>query len=394
VAEKVDGDKIFAYHNGYAQFEHEGRYGVFDTEKRVIVPPEYENIYYEAIQDVFFVKQGGLTGLINVSGEVICECKYIWGGFRPQKDSDLFFYMEDRLYGCFNIMGEVVYPPQWKEVEDFTNGMALVSNGYAWGAISSDGQTYLPEKWFDMFEFSPIGAVVNRKGMWGVMDKQGDMIIDIYNSPYSYLSIESDGLRIAKNQNGKYGYINLEAKIVIPFIWDDANWFSEGLANVRLAENCYVINTKGEVLFHVDCKWLGLFVEDRAFFLKDGKYGVIDTHGRIVAEPIWDTGLWLSCEYSEGYAMVWKEDSGYSFIDKDGGFPFNRYWNYAYDFSEGYACVQDFDGSFYYINKNGKEISTQRYEYAESFVSGTAYVEIDGAKYRINSSFEIICAIK
>ena len=48
--------------------------------------------------------------------------------------------------------------------------------------------------------------------------------------------------------NGKAGFINTKGKEVIPFVYDDADSFSEGLAPVKNNELWGFINKKNELV--------------------------------------------------------------------------------------------------------------------------------------------------
>jgi hypothetical protein len=46
--------------------------------------------------------------------------------------------------------------------------------------------------------------------------------------------------------NGKWGYINKEDKLVIPFRYDDAEDFLGGLASVAIKGQKFIINKAGQ----------------------------------------------------------------------------------------------------------------------------------------------------
>ena len=54
---------------------------------------------------------------------------------------------------------------------------------------------------------------------------------------YSYLGKMSNNLSAAANENRKYGYVDINGKVIIPFIYDNVTDFKNGVAVV----------TKGEV---------------------------------------------------------------------------------------------------------------------------------------------------
>ena len=70
--------------------------------------------------------------------------------------------------------------------------------------------------------------------------------------------------------------------IVTPCDWDDASVFSEGLAYVGKNGKYGYIDTSGKLV--IPCEWddAGIFDEGIAPVEMDGKWGCIDTTGKLV----------------------------------------------------------------------------------------------------------------
>lgn len=116
------------------------------------------------------------------------------------------------------------------------------------------------------------------------------------------------------NKNDKYGYKELQGKVVIPAQYDEAFSFKENLACV----------------------------------MKDDKYGFINKNNEIVIPFEYD----LALSFSEGLACVTKgEKSGY--IDKDNNVVINFDYDATTPFEEGYARVK-IDDKWGIIDKNTK----------------------------------------
>ena len=119
-----------------------------------------------------------------------------------------------------------------------------------------------------------------------------------------------------RDGNGKWGFKDKSGNVAIPFKYDSALRFSEGLAVVEL----------------------------------DGKYGFIDKSGNEVVPCTYDQAY----SFSEGLAHV-KLDGKWGFIDKSGNEVVPCKYDHANRFSEGLAFVE-LDGRYFYIDKNGNEI--------------------------------------
>jgi len=65
---------------------------------------------------------------------------------------------------------------------------------------------------------------------------------------YDFISITEEPNLFLASKDGKYGYLNGQGKIAIPFIYSGATAFSDGVASVSKegSDNVILINTKGE----------------------------------------------------------------------------------------------------------------------------------------------------
>lgn len=123
------------------------------------------------------------------------------------------------------------------------------------------------------------------------------------------------------SKGGKWGYINVEGKTAIDFIFDEAEAFSEGLAYVS----------------------------------KDGVTGFIDNTGNIVIEL--DVKKYLGEDYM-GYVGYY----GTSNLKAD-------------EFSDGAALLRDPEGiPMFYIDKEGNKLNIPVYKSSGSFSGGLAAV--------------------
>jgi hypothetical protein len=139
---------------------------------------------------------------------------------------------------------------------------------------------------------------------WGFIDTQDNTIIPFqYQQAYHF----REGLAAVQTKDGKWGYIDTKGNQIIPPQYEDANSFSEGLAAVRIG----------------------------------GKTGYIDKKGNQVVSPKYGRAH----RFSNGLAEVWTSFSGdlstkFGFIDTRGQevIPLGKYSTIE-GFSEGLARV-------------------------------------------------------
>lgn len=222
----------------------------------------------------------------------------------------------------------------------------------------------------------------------------------------------------------QYGFVDRYGKIVIPFQYDNAYPFSEGVAVVYMqnshkvrfgdggiVEHAGLINQAGDVLIPITEGLISIdeFKNGRANAEKivnwqqlkkdsglpmDRKTGVIDVYGNeIIPFKYGHIG-----SYQEGLATVsidQADESLYGFIDYDGNEVIKPQFDYASNFQEGLAAVKnygpeldDFDefGEWVfknnlgdragYIDRTGRLVIPMIYHEVGDFQSGKAEVYI------------------
>jgi hypothetical protein len=176
------------------------------------------------------------------------------------------------------------------------------------------------------------------------------------------------------NYSGKWGYGNVEQKIVIECSYDQTLFFHNDLAIVRngmaYADWHYgMINRSGEVVVPLEYSCLEPFSEGLAKMRSFGKtlYGFLDTSGNTRIHANYETAF----SFSEGLAFVRKpirkrqQEAG--FIDTEGVMrlptPFSDVCGFHNGFHEGFAILEHeaARGSYYsYLQRDGTTLVSKQ----------------------------------
>jgi len=209
----------------------------------------------------------------------------------------------------------------------------------------------------------------------------------------------------------KYGFINSNHEYFIKPQFDDARYFQEGLAAVKVGEKWGFVNRRGIMVispsfFRVSCFYDGLSIVHEP----TGEEGYIDRTGRYVIKPRFHDAWYFKngfahvslnnerwvidrsgilvfrCPkhmkyFSENYA-AFSNDVKWGYVDKTGKVVIKPKYDAAGDFHEGLAAVK-YESSFGYINKKGKYVFFPHYDKAGPFMKGYSYVELDGKDYKL-----------
>ena len=191
--------------------------------------------------------------------------------------------------------------------------------------------------------------------------KTGDVVIPFkYDFAYAF----SEGLAAVKLK-GKWGFIDKSGKVVVPIKYDGVIDFSEGFARVGLSDKWGVVN----------------------------KWGIVNKSGKEIV-PLKYNYVW---DFNEGLASVILMDKdGYiksGFVNKSGKVVVPLKYDKGKDFSEGLAAVE-LKGKWGFIDKSGKVVVPLKYDWASRFNGGLAKVELNGKSRVINKSGKVVMSLK
>ena len=204
-----------------------------------------------------------------------------------------------------------------------------------------------------------------RKGKAGAMDPSGKIAIE---ATYDTIGKFSGGVAAAQLE-GKWGFIDREGHVVIPFQFDGAKEFREGRAVVAQRETQSPFKDSAG-------KWINRTQQ---------RIALVDSSGSLVSPFVFEAGRPLK----EGFAIVWASGQGWGAIDADGNvaispqfaglggsWPSRRGINEDDNgFSEGLLAVSN-GSAFGYIDGQGRFVIQPQFVQAYPFHDGVAVVHV------------------
>lgn len=269
-------------------------------------------------------------------------------------------------YGYIDTDGDLVFEPVFDEASIFSDGLAWVKIENSFGYINAIGEFVIEPIYEEARCFREGVAIVKRRRRRFVINSDGATLFKISGDFYTI----SEDL-ICKKEKKKWGYINKLGVTIIPFQFDLAASFSEGLANVYLGNEYGFINKHGDMVFKTKCRWIGSFSDGFARFrAKNRKYGYIDKSGNQVIPAKFDSiGI-----FREGLAAV-KVKNKWGYIDVNGNYVIEPQFEDAslppLPFKESLACVK-FGELFGFIDKKGQMVIPAIFHFPWSFSKGIA----------------------
>ncbi len=334
----------------------DGKYGYIGKDGETVLPFIYDQAS-PFREGVAYFSIGEQYGLIDREGNVILEltdCDSI-SSFREE----LAYFSVDGLYGYMDQSGKTVIESVYEDAGYFYGGLAVVMRGGFLGVIGKDGRKILPLEYEDvtleeacitarkegMFYFFDRDGREVSSGSWDEVSKGGDGkdVFYLYQNGKEGLAdrtgriiwepiyerftvIPGKELVIMQDENGKYGVLDYDGQIRVPFLYSDI--YCVGNQGARYvpgaADGLYVTDAatgkKGylsmedfSVKIPAIYDSLSDFTEDRAVARLDGKEGIVRYDGTVEMPLEYDA---ISL-FSDG-SMAVKEKDTWELTDKNG----------------------------------------------------------------------------
>ena len=175
-------------------------------------------------------------------------------------------------------------------------------------------------------------------------------------------------------EGGGWGYRDNELNTAIPFTFDDARPFNQGLAPVMKNGIWGFINKSGKVVIKYqftdfwvkDSKYTyQVFNDGLACVQKDGKWGFINNAGKIVIPFQFAQGS----IFANGYAAIKNSDDTYSYINKKGKILFGTKYQDANSFTKKGIALVSSKGVYKLINDKGTKVSKETWKFESTMMS-------------------------
>lgn len=366
---------FFSCHSGggklRAPVKVKGKYGYIDETGSFIVDPKFDEAW-SFIRGSAIVKEKGKYGMIGKDGAYIIVPKF--DSVIPFSASCCIFE-KDSLFGVMaNGSGAVIMQPQFERVFYYTEKLCVVQKGKALGIVNSEGKMVCPLVMQDFHQmFGPAAIAVQQD----TSDEVSMLLALIQGGGGSKLGlINRNGELIVQP---KYDEIfdDLPMGYYYPFLKSpdapEDTVLSDGPAPVPPGKYG-IIDTTGKIICEPQFEELPVY-GDGMFRVRIGeKYGYANEHGTVVIAPAYDYAV----AFSEGKAIVSKGSKS-SIIDKSGKVLVADLGpgGGIYRFHSGLARCRSLDGQYGFLDETGKRVIPPQFDVADDFDNNRAIVSLN-----------------
>ena len=271
-----NGDKSSESHELYRIYVGD-KYGFMNEKGEIVIEPQFDKAYYFFGDGVCYVENGEQNGLINEVGEFVAELDKNITWVYMFSHSLAICMIGNEKEGIINTKGEIIVPAIYKSIkQDGEKGFIVEDTNGNMGYINLNGDFVVPCKYDAVNGFNEGLMVVATSNKCGYVDSLGNWIIDtLYDDARGF----GDGLARVE-VDGKWMFIDHKGNAVSRLDYDEyLTGFANNRAFVKSEENIWLINKEGKKIKKIDADSVFGFSEGFATYVKDGKYGKIDTTG-------------------------------------------------------------------------------------------------------------------
>ena len=254
-------------------------YGYFDGLGYPRIPEQYEEAFSFS-GGMAKVTFKGLEGYIDAFGSF--KVKPLYESINLFGDSAIVIE-GDESYKLATFQGNEIKTIPIEEIGMLVSDRVLVISDDKIGYLNKKGQTVIPAT-FDYFtnarsegEFVGMYAKVSKANKFGLIDRFGKPVI-----PFSYSKLGGVSSLISFEKAGKWGYIDLQNKVLVPPMYEAAESFKSGLGVVQLLTLKGAINAKGETVIPVEHTTVKALDESHFLVSLGAFYGIYTNKGKLV----------------------------------------------------------------------------------------------------------------
>ena len=261
------------YEDGYIVKNEDGKFGVIGTNKKILLPLEYDDIKHVYSENTYVVKENGSWKILNTENETSSNMEYddvesINSTYMVVKKSD--------KYGIALTTGEEKVEPQYESLKNIYQNYYIAKKDNLYGVIDADNNIKIDFKYKSLTYVKAANIIEGESDnietdlfdrnfalkLSGIVSEintdKGYMKVRV-NSEYKYYNFkfeEKKNTEILTNntlflskKDGKYGYVDKNNVVVVNYIYDDATEQNDsGFVAVKKDGKWGTINSKGETI--------------------------------------------------------------------------------------------------------------------------------------------------
>ncbi|HRZ42546.1 MAG TPA: WG repeat-containing protein [Bacteroidales bacterium] len=378
-------DEIELLKNKLFLLKEGDKYGLADTNGRIITPVSLDQIYDFDYGNITWYRMGQKYGFINTKGVLITQavyesCRSFTGGFAV--------VTRDRKNGFIDENGKEVVPPQYEYCSEFSDGVAVVGIDKKYALINAKGKVITPFEYKGAWPSTEGMIKVLKDNKWGYLNPKGKPVI-----PFQFDEAGQffNGLAAAA-VNGQWGYINKAGKWVVEPRYQKTLPFTEGKAMVVRDNLVYLMDKSLKEITVRGYDSVDVFSDGFARCWLGGRQGILRDDGREIVPPFYTSVKRNAYFPDRDFIVAAGKIKGMYYRDK--GLILDTIYPYIDDPSRNGLIKVKLNEKYGYADTTGRLVIPCRYDDAYRFSRSVTVVKLDGKMGLINEKGEILIPLE
>lgn len=318
---------IYTFHDDMAMVRKGDKYGFIDKTGKLTIPIEWDSLgeFENGLASAININKN-ICGFINKNGIVVTKVEDYYFDEQAKKIkipyAQLFMPSEGvAIYetvegdsGYVGIDGKIILPPQKVTLSSFKNGIGVIQKSDGTSTmIDKSGKVIANIDGYIQNSFSCNMSFAEKNGKYAAVNSEGKLITDYVFTDFKECT---ENFAAVKTEKGKWGFINLEGRLIIADKWDYVTQFINGTSIAETSTagitKYAIIDKDGKLVGNKTWGFVGKYEygENANKFIlvsENKKFGLLDNAGNILIPSQWDS---ISGGYDYGKFLL-KESNTY-----------------------------------------------------------------------------------
>ena len=250
------------FNNGVAWVSNNSNgWDLIDTTGKTIITNKQEPTDFDKKLSLSFEEGSNKKwSLFTKSGQVVFDKRYDYAQFADEDLIRVYNSIDNDSQhrtkeGLININGDIIVTPKYNDIDNFYEGLSVVTNNSKCGVIDKTGKIIVDLIYDEILGFRNGVSFVESENKWGVIDNKGNIIIPLkyYGQSYGSRISETTGYSFFNGvgfgfvkENGKWGLIDKSGNYKIYPKYDGYRYLGEGITAVLLNDRWGFVNEHGD----------------------------------------------------------------------------------------------------------------------------------------------------
>ncbi len=286
----------------------DNRKGLISATGTIIINNEYDEIsaLTSQYEDGYIVKNNGKFGVVGTNKKVIIPVEY--EKIENVKSGEYYIVKEDGKLKIYNSTTEQKTDIDASAIKSMDNENIIIEKSGKYGLLNVSGEESLEAKYQDLTYVFSNYYIAKLDDKYGIIDNNGNVKIDFIYKSLTYRK-DADFIEGEKESEINTEIISRNLKVELSGIISEVN-VTKGYMKIRVGSEYKYYNFKFEEKKNTEILTGNTLFLDK----KDGKYGYVNKEGIVVVNYIYDDAMEQN---DSGYVAV-KKDEKWGAIDQNG----------------------------------------------------------------------------